>query len=87
MLDNTPDIIDDIRIREIKALNSPAEIMREFPRTDTSTRTVSRARQAVQRIVHGDDDRLAVVIGPCSNPRPRGRDGIRRPSGRPASPP
>ena len=66
MLDNTPDIIDDIRIREIKALNSPAEIMREFPRTDTSTRTVSRARQAVQRIVHGDDDRLAVVIGPCS---------------------
>ena len=66
MLDNSDDIIDDLRIREIKALNTPAEIMREFPRTDTATRTVSRARQALQGIVHGDDDRLAVVIGPCS---------------------
>ncbi|MDA1101261.1 MAG: 3-deoxy-7-phosphoheptulonate synthase [Proteobacteria bacterium] len=62
MLDN----VDDIRIREIKELNTPAEIMREFPRTDTATRTVTRARQALQGIIHGDDDRLAVVIGPCS---------------------
>ncbi len=62
MLDN----IDDLRIRDIKALNTPAEIIGEFPRTDTSTRTVASARQGLQRIVHGDDDRLAVVIGPCS---------------------
>ena len=62
MLDQT----DDIRIRELKELNSPAEIIREFPRTETATRTVTAARQALQNILHKRDDRLAVVIGPCS---------------------
>ncbi|NKB56373.1 MAG: 3-deoxy-7-phosphoheptulonate synthase [Alphaproteobacteria bacterium] len=57
---------DDIRIRDIRELNTPAEIIREFPRTDTSTRTVTGARQALQDIVHRRDDRLAVIIGPCS---------------------
>ncbi len=66
MLDNKDDNVDDLRIREIKALNSPAEIMHEFPRTDTATHTVTGARRALQGIVHGEDDRLAVVIGPCS---------------------
>src|SRR3546814_20127502 len=40
--------------------------MRDLPRTDAATRTVSAARRAVHDILHGADDRLVVVIGPCS---------------------
>jgi 3-deoxy-7-phosphoheptulonate synthase len=57
---------DDLRIREIKELSTPAEIMREFPRGARATRTVSEARAALHDILQGKDDRLAVVIGPCS---------------------
>ena len=57
---------DDLRIKEIRELRTPAEVMREFPRTDAATRTVISARHAVHNIMHGADDRLAVVIGPCS---------------------
>ncbi len=57
---------DDIRIRDITELNTPAEIIREFPRTEIATGTVTGARQALQDILHRRDDRLAVVIGPCS---------------------
>ena len=57
---------DDIRIKSITPLNTPAAIMDEFPRTDLATRTVTDARHALQRILRRQDDRLAVVIGPCS---------------------
>src|SRR3546814_4432268 len=40
--------------------------MRDLPRTDAATRTVTDARNAVHDILHGADDRLVVVIGPCS---------------------
>ncbi|HKT72519.1 MAG TPA: 3-deoxy-7-phosphoheptulonate synthase [Steroidobacteraceae bacterium] len=39
---------------------------REFSRTDRVSATVAQGRTAVHRILHGEDDRLAVVIGPCS---------------------
>jgi 3-deoxy-7-phosphoheptulonate synthase len=61
-----PRTTDDLRIREIKELSTPAEIMREFPRSEAATRTVSDARRAFNAILSGRDDRLAVVIGPCS---------------------
>jgi 3-deoxy-7-phosphoheptulonate synthase len=57
---------DDLRIREIKELSTPAEVMREFPRSNASTRTVAGCRHALHHILNGMDDRLAVVIGPCS---------------------
>ena len=57
---------DDLRIREIKELSPPAEIMREFPRGARATRTVSEVRAALHAILQGKDDRLVVVIGPCS---------------------
>jgi 3-deoxy-7-phosphoheptulonate synthase len=57
---------DDLRIREIKELSTPAEVMREVPRTDAVTRVVADARRAVHDILHGEDGRLIVVIGPCS---------------------
>lgn len=62
MLEN----VDNTRIREIKKLSTPAKVMRELPRPDAVTRSVSRARQAIQDIVHRRDDRLAVIVGPCS---------------------
>ena len=57
---------DDLRIKDIRELRTPAELMQEFPRTDAATRTVLAARHALHNILHGSDDRLAVVVGPCS---------------------
>ena len=57
---------DDLRIREIKELTTPEEVMRETPRTLTATRVVSAARNAIHTILNGSDDRLLVVVGPCS---------------------
>ncbi|MBN9347350.1 MAG: 3-deoxy-7-phosphoheptulonate synthase [Devosia sp.] len=57
---------DDLRIKDIRELRTPAEVMHEFPRTDAATRTVLSSRHAVHNILHGTDDRLVVVVGPCS---------------------
>ena len=57
---------DDLRIKEIKELSTPEEVMCEIPRTLTATRVVTAARNAVQAILDGRDDRLLVVVGPCS---------------------
>ena len=57
---------DDLRIRKIEALNTPADVIAELPCDDAVSEVVSNARQALHDILHGHDDRLAVVIGPCS---------------------
>ena len=57
---------DDLRIREIKELVTPSHLIRELPCTPKSAKTVADARVAMHRILHGQDDRLIVVIGPCS---------------------
>src|SRR5882762_10742947 len=57
---------DDLRIKEIKELSPPSHLIREFPCTDRASQTVHDARYAVHRILHAMDDRLVVVIGPCS---------------------
>ncbi len=59
-------IIDDVRIKEIKELAPPGQVLHEFPATDTAANTAFDARQAIHRILHGSDDRLLVVVGPCS---------------------
>ena len=59
-------ITDDVRIREIKELSPPGHILREFPTTDAAAETTYEARQALHRVLHGADDRLVVVVGPCS---------------------
>src|SRR3954449_2053983 len=45
--------------------------MREVPRTLTATRVVMAARNAIHAILNGQDDRLLVVVGPCSGHDPR----------------
>jgi 3-deoxy-7-phosphoheptulonate synthase len=57
---------EDFRIREIRELSPPNAVTREIPRTLTATRTVTASRNAIRSILQGDDDRLLVVIGPCS---------------------
>src|ERR1044071_3662581 len=57
---------DDLRIRDIRELSTPEELMREYPCGEPASATVSAARRGLQRILHGSDDRLAIVIGPCS---------------------
>lgn len=57
---------DDLRIRDISELITPEELMREYPCTEQVSAAVAESRRALQRILHGQDDRLAVVIGPCS---------------------
>jgi 3-deoxy-7-phosphoheptulonate synthase len=57
---------DDLRIEQIKELSTPEEVMREIPRTLTATRVVTTARKAIHAILHGNDDRLLVIVGPCS---------------------
>src|SRR5947199_5405629 len=68
-LDSGPEAqlpIDDTRIREIMELAPPAHRLREFPASDAAATTTYEARAAIHRVLHGADDRLLVVVGPCS---------------------
>jgi 3-deoxy-7-phosphoheptulonate synthase len=62
---------DDLRIREIKELAPPSHLVREFPCDDAAAQLVYETRSALHRILHGMEDRLIVVIGPCSIHDPR----------------
>jgi len=57
---------DDLRILEIKELAPPSHVLREFPASDRASETVFGARHAIHDILSRDDDRLLVVVGPCS---------------------
>jgi 3-deoxy-7-phosphoheptulonate synthase len=58
--------IDDTRIRDIMELAPPAHLLREFPASAVAARATYDARAAIHRVLHGADDRLLVVVGPCS---------------------
>lgn len=57
---------DDLRITAIKELASPQQVQQDLPITDNAAKTVHDTRQAIYRIMRNEDDRLLVVIGPCS---------------------
>lgn len=57
---------DDLRIKEINELLPPVALLEKFPATENAANTVAHARKAIHQILKGDDDRLLVVIGPCS---------------------
>ncbi|KQW71592.1 phospho-2-dehydro-3-deoxyheptonate aldolase [Phenylobacterium sp. Root77] len=57
---------DDLRIIDIKPLASPAQVMGDLPASDDIGALVSGSRHKIHQILHGSDDRLVVVIGPCS---------------------
>ncbi|UOG91612.1 MAG: 3-deoxy-7-phosphoheptulonate synthase AroG [Candidatus Thiothrix sulfatifontis] len=57
---------DDLRIIGMHELTPPVELHREYPLSEAATETVHNAREIAHRILHGEDDRLLVVVGPCS---------------------
>jgi 3-deoxy-7-phosphoheptulonate synthase len=63
---NAQHMTDDVRIRAMKELSPPSHLLREFPLRDAAAERVFATRQAIHRILHGMDDRMLVVVGPCS---------------------
>ncbi len=61
-----PHNTDDVRIKAIHELSPPTHIMREFPVSESAASTVFNSRSNLHRILHGMDDRVMVVVGPCS---------------------
>ena len=57
---------DDLRISGVRALIPPQLLLEELPMDAPALATVTTARQAVHRVLHGADERLVVVVGPCS---------------------
>lgn len=57
---------DDLRIRGYEPLTTPAELRAALPCDEPTSATVATARHRLHAILHGTDDRLAVMIGPCS---------------------
>ena len=59
-------VTDDVRIGDLKPLIPPAILMEELPLTEHASNTIVNARNIASGIVKGEDDRLIVVVGPCS---------------------
>ncbi len=66
--DSTLDMtrIDDVRIGAVRPLITPALLQERVPVHDDTLALVETSRAAIARILHGGDDRLVVVVGPCS---------------------
>lgn len=62
----TPYQTDDLRIKNITEVLAPQELHNLFPLTETVAQTVHDTRQQIHNILAGQDDRLLVVVGPCS---------------------
>ncbi len=57
---------DDLRIQGLAEVVPPEEVHADFPVSETAARTIFETRQAIHHILHGEDDRLLVIVGPCS---------------------
>ena len=53
---------DDLRIANIKELLPPVALLESLPLSDNASTTVHDAREAIHRILHGEDDRLLVNV-------------------------
>ncbi|RYF62544.1 MAG: 3-deoxy-7-phosphoheptulonate synthase, partial [Comamonadaceae bacterium] len=58
--------IDDTRIGAVRPLLTPALLQEWLPTPDAALALVEASRAAISRVLHGQDDRLIVVVGPCS---------------------
>ncbi len=56
----------DLHIVETRPLVAPAVLHRELPLSQTAARTVLDARERIKAILHGQDSRVLVIVGPCS---------------------
>ena len=58
--------LTNVRVREMRRLISPATLRTQLPMTDAAAHTVAASRDAITRIIRGEDSRLLLVVGPCS---------------------
>ncbi|MEM6884806.1 MAG: 3-deoxy-7-phosphoheptulonate synthase [Verrucomicrobiota bacterium] len=58
--------IDDTRIAALRPLIPPAILLEDIPLSEKAARVVSTSRQEISDVFQGEDDRLVVVVGPCS---------------------
>ena len=58
--------IDDTRIRAVRPMVTPALLEEKLPVPQAAQDLVEHSRAAISRVLHGTDDRLIVVVGPCS---------------------
>ncbi|MDH5204832.1 MAG: 3-deoxy-7-phosphoheptulonate synthase [Hylemonella sp.] len=58
--------IDDIRIRAVRPLLTPALLEEQWPANGAVQTLVEDSRAQLSRVLHGQDDRLLVIVGPCS---------------------
>ena len=58
--------IDDVRISTVRPLLMPALLQEWLPAPDAAQTLVEQSRAAIARVLHGQDDRLIAVVGPCS---------------------
>jgi len=56
----------DLRIVDTTLLKSPNEVTAELPLSDRAANVVFGARQEIQAVLHGQDARALVIVGPCS---------------------
>ena len=56
----------DLRIIGTKEIQAPAALMQDLPLSESAAEVVTRARQEIYDVLDGKDDRLVVIIGPCS---------------------
>ncbi|MEZ7952158.1 MAG: 3-deoxy-7-phosphoheptulonate synthase [Halioglobus sp.] len=57
---------DDLRIQHITELISPEQLVKDIGVSEQGGLTVAQARQTIHRILNDEDDRLLVIVGPCS---------------------
>ena len=57
---------DDLRIREITQVLAPQDLHAGYPVSEIASQTVYETRRQIHDILHDEDNRLLVVIGPCS---------------------
>ncbi len=57
---------DDVRINTVREVFSPQKLLEEIPISDKSSEVVYKCRKSISEILFGRDDRLLVIIGPCS---------------------
>jgi len=57
---------DDLRISAMKEVIAPNEVHTEIPISNTAIQTILQARQQIHQILASEDDRLLVIVGPCS---------------------
>ena len=58
--------LDNLRIASIRPVATPASVQQAVPLTSAAAETVVRTRDEIGRVLSGEDDRLLMIVGPCS---------------------